>query len=237
MRALSLLIVLLFCGSIVAAQEQVLEKSEFDSVVARGQRVTQERLREGSYRITSAFESRSGVSSKPVATILETFEYAKGVTRIVRDEMITGQKKRYETVLGGGVASTRGADGKWRRDSINVLIPMSRPDTDQTNSIFPHKVISRETRYFYLGARKVGDENLGTYSSVETSLIVFDVNGNDYEMKTTNTYSFRGDGTLVKHEHRFEGFSRSNGARSDSSFIIRWELDPTISIIGPETLR
>lgn len=237
MRALSLLIVLLFCGSIAAAQEQVLEKSEFDSVVARGQSVMQERLGAGSYRITSAFESRGGGSSKPVVTILETFEYAKGVTRVVRDEMITGQRKRYETVLGGGVASTRGADGMWRRDRVNVLTPMSRPETDQRSSIFTHKVISRETKYLYIGARKVDGENLETYSSVETSLIVFEVNGNDYQTKTTNTYGFRGDGALARHEHRFEGFSRSNGARSDSSFLIRWELDPTISIIGPETLR
>lgn len=237
MRAISLMFIVLFCGSIAAAQEEVLEKSEFDSVVARGERALEERLQEGPYRITSAFESRSGANSKPIAAILETFEHAKGVTRVVRYEIILGQKKRYETVLAGGIASTRGADGKWRRDSVSVLTPMSRPETDQRNSIFTHKVISRETKYFSIGARKADGENLETYSSVETSIIVFDVNGNDYETKTTNTYGFRGDGTLTRHEHRFEGFSRSNKTNSDSSFIIRWELDPTISIVGPETLR
>ena len=237
MRILSLLFVLLFFGLTAAGQEQLIQKSEFDSVVARGESVLQEQLRDGPYRIRSAFESRGGANSKPVAAILETFEYAKGVTRVVRDEMILGQKKRYETVLAGGVASSRGADGKWRRESVDVMTPMSRPETDQRKGSFTYKVISRETKYFYMGARKIDDENLETYSSVETSLVVFDVNGNDYETRTTNTYGFRGDGSLAQREHRFEGFSRGNKTKSDSSFVIRWQLDPTISLPTLDTVR
>ena len=234
MKIIRATILMFVAAFTICAQDVQIDESEFDTVVAEGKARLENRLKPGGYRVTSNFTATLGRATNALVSIADTYERARdGSARSIRVEGAPGSPRKTEMLLVKSSGYIREGVGTWTRHALTVLNPMVRPAFGSEADGAAKKLISLDTQYYYLGDRGLEAEELKAYASVEIKKMVYEINGNDYETRTTNTYYFRRDGSLARHDLISTGASQRNGARSEYRFTVKWDIDPMIVVNAP----
>ena len=234
MKCFPIIAAICFVAPLISSQPRSLSKVEFETVVKAGKKALETKLRGNAFRVTTTVEARNR-ASKPVVTVIETFESSRnGATRVKREENVFGQKHKVEEhILLGGIGYSRTGDGNWNRAEFQTLGPMERPLLGPEADGFEKRTISEKFEYFHMGVRRLEDEDWDAYSSVDTKDVVYEINANDLKTTTTDIFYFRIDGTIARRERVTIGFSLRNGSVSDHRLIVQWDLDPMIVVKAP----
>jgi hypothetical protein len=232
MKILVCFVLLSCCVAIVAAQERVIDKTEFDAVVAEGNKILVRRKGE-KYRMTIT------TSAKIIGRTQNDWS-SKAISEFGSDDQTRhhiyastfGGKARptTEAIVFGKWEYKRAGTDPWSRKAYEAVQPQTQvqPEPLPEN---PFQVIETVADYRYLGKQSLGAKQANVYQKIERQNKVNKKNGENTESETKATYWFTEDGTMFKNEHRSS--SRSATMTTQNLIILEWALDPSIVISEP----
>jgi len=230
MKILVCFVLLSCCVAIVAAQEKVIDKTEFDAVVAEGNKILVRRKGE-KYRMTITTSakiigrSQNDWSSKAISE----FGSADQTHHIYASTFGGKARPTTEAIVIGKWQYTRSGTDPWIRKEYE-------PDQPQAHVALPtespYQTIETVADYKYLGKENLGGRPANVYQKIERQTKVDKKNGENAESETKATYWFTEDGTMLKNEHR-SGL-RSATMTTQNLIILEWALDPSIVITEPD---
>lgn len=227
MRNLFGLLLVLCFAAVAPAQERVLDKSEFDSMVVSGG--NHRRIWKGEkYRMTVTTSSKAidrpltDWSSKMI------FEYGPaGETRTITSSNFGDKVRPTNEVLRlGSWIYSRVDNGPWSKKAYVAAEPAKR-ETER-----PFETLTSTTEYKYLGPGNLTGKSVQLYTKIEKQTRVNKQSGETIESVVKLTYWIDEDGTIIKNEYA----SENRGPRVTSQTVIttKWEADPSISFAVPE---
>lgn len=218
---------LIFSSVIIAsAQERVIDKSEFDAMLAGGYG-HQLKWKGEKYRMTvttsSTFEGRPQTdwASKSIN------EYGTSAeTRGIYTSVLGGKPNpTRETLIIGNWVYTRSGSDSWTRKEY--VAPGPAKEKEESN----YKILSSQAEYRYLGQGKLGDRSARIYVKTERQTKFNQKSGESVETEHENRYWVDATGTIIKNQFNSETRGKST---TRTSVTMEWELDPSITFTVPE---
>lgn len=210
----------------VPAQERVLDKAAFDSMMAAGHD-HKVKWKDEKYRLTVTTSSK--VTGRP-----QTDHSSKNVTEF-GPSMET--RTIYTNVFGGKAGAPReslrignwwyvrtGNDPWTREEYVALKAPAKKEETSR-------KVLSSNAEYKYLGKGMLGARPVQIYVKTERQTTLNEKSGETGETASKNTYWIDGKGMILKSEFTSEYRGKNV---MHTSVTMEWDLDPTITFIAPE---
>ena len=226
---ISVCFVLLFCCvATVTAQEKVIDKTEFDALVASGNN-HQIRWKDEKYRMTVSTSSKAIGRPQTDWSSKMIFEFGSANEKRTVTASTFGGKPNpiQEAILIGNWKYTRSGNNSWSRGS-------NEPSRTQANAeapVAPSELIGAVLEYRYLGKSNLAGRQVDVYQRTERAAKVSKKTGEDIDSDAKATYWFGEDGALLKNEFRSE--SRSATLTTQTLIIMEWAIDPSIVITEP----
>jgi hypothetical protein len=220
-------VLVLCCAAIVSAQEKVIDKSEFDALVASGNNHNV-RWKDEKYRLNLTTSTKGTGRMQTDYSSKTIFEFASPTEkRTVTNSSFGGKPNPVgEAILIGKWKYTRSGNNPWTRKA------------DEQESNFkgeaPEGVIQpldSVAEYRYLGKENLAGRATDIYQKIEHQKKVNSKNGETMASEVKSTYWFGEDGALLKNEYRSE--TRSPSLTWQTIVIMEWTLDPSIVITEP----
>jgi len=227
---ISFCFVLVFCCvAIVAAQEKIIDKSEFDAVVAESNKILV-RGKNEKYRMTVTTSAKiigrtqNDWSSKTISEYVSANR-----TRSVYDSTFGGKPTpTKEAIVIGEWKYMRAGTDPWSRKANEPTQPQAQPASPPEN---PFQVIETVAEYKYLGKENLGGRPASVYQKIERQTKVNQKNGENTESETKATYWISEDRTMFKNEYRFA--SRAASLTTQNLIIMEYAIDPSLVITEP----
>ncbi|HKP68685.1 MAG TPA: hypothetical protein VJV05_05335 [Pyrinomonadaceae bacterium] len=217
---------ILCCAAIAAAQERVIDKTEFDSLVASG---TSHRAiwKDEKYRMTITTSSKAGGPSGTDWSSKIIIEYGSTTeTRSFSSSVFNSNARpTNESLRVGEWVYSRTGDGPWTKKKFETAAQKEREPS-------PMELIGATTEYKYLGPGTFRDVPVQIYVKTERTTKVGKTTGQNMETDAKVTYWIDSNGTVLKSEYS----SENRGASVTSRTLITtvWERDPSIKFTPPE---
>lgn len=243
MKALSALAIVLLSSALVAAQERILDRNEFDPIFNAAYKIL-DVWKEKAFRKNLAVEARRPESKYKLGRIFEMA--ADGSTRTIHNEHVEGKEPRVpREVIGIGKTSFIRDIGKsswWvrthpRAEEINRTGAYV-PDPDEAHAVRDHfvrdryEIAERVHEYKFVGIQTRDASVLKIYTHTEKIKGIEKKSGRAMETEASMRYWFRSDGMLQKAE------SVSNGRIGDDVYYLKitavWEIDSSIAVTPPD---
>lgn len=224
---------LLLASSFVvgSAQEKVIDRSEFDSIV-KDDKAQSQKWAGKSYRMTVS--TLAQISGKPESdySAKMIFEYgSNGSSRIIHSSTFGGKTNTTETLKIGKLVYTRIGTEAWtRKEGQTSPVPAQGSGNEADKA--PFQVMSSETEYKYLGPGDYKGEKVEIYIRTERQKKVNSVTGKAMDSVITSKYWINGDGLILKNEIRSE--NHWTDQTSHNSIITEREPDPTMLFKEPD---
>jgi len=221
------LVLLSCCVAIVTAQDKVIDKTEFDAVVAAGNNHYL-RWKDEKYRMTVSTSSKmtgrhqTDWSSKIIMDIGSPTEKRTVSTSSFGDKPNPTQ----EAIMIGKRKYARSGNGPWTQKADGPPPVQAEAPSESTTQL-----LETVAEYRYLGKENLAGRATDIYQKTEHQTKVNKKNGENIESDTKGTYWFGEDGALLKNEYRSE--SRSATQTTQTQVIIEWAIDPSIVITEP----
>jgi hypothetical protein len=226
MKILLCFVLLFWCVASVTGQEKVIDKSEFDAVVAEGNNHYL-RWKDEKYRMTVLTSSKVIGRPQTDSSSKMIIEFASPEEkRTVRTSTFGGKPNPiHESILIGKWMYTLVGPDSWTRKEYEP----SRAPADAPES--PFQTLGTAADYRYLGREQLGGKTANVYRKTERQTKVNQKNGENTESDAKSTYWFGEDGALLKNEYRSE--SRSASLTIHTLVVLEWAIDPSIVITEP----
>jgi len=227
MKILVCVALTLCCFVIAPAQERVMEKAEFESLVTGGyahpSKWKGEKYRKTLITSTKVF----GLLQTPDRSSKTIIEYGPGTDSRSISNSVVGDKPNHveQTLRVGNWVYRRSGDKPWTRKEYAAPQAAERPES-------PVEVIEANAEYQYLGPGLLKDKPVYIYVKTERRTTVSKSGGDTRETDSKTTYWIGADGMILKHEYTAE--SRGPKFTSQTVVIMQYELDPSISFAAPE---
>jgi hypothetical protein len=230
MKRIFSFVLILGSVAVVAAQERVLSKAEFDAVVNDGYG-HKEKWKGEKYRLTVT--TSSTVAGRPHTDFSSkniTEFGPSGETRTISSSVFGGKASvPTETLRIGEWLYTRSGDEAWARKDY-VASNTAAKDKEET----PRKILNSEAEYKYLGQVSTGDNILHVYVKTERQTAFNEKTSETSETESKNVYWVNPKGIVLKNEYT----SQHRGKNSmQTSLTMEWELDPLIAFEVPAVIR
>ena len=216
------------CVAIATAQEKVIDKTEFDALVASGNN-HQIRWKDEKYRMTVSTSSKAIGRPQNDWSSKMIFEFGSANEKRTVSASSFGGKPNptQEAILIGKWKYARSGDNSWTRG-------LNEPSRTRAEAEAPpgtSELIGAVTEYRYLGKSNLAGGQADVYQKIEHQTKVNKKNGENIESDAKATYWFGEDGALLKNEFRTE--SRSATFSTQTLIIMDWAIDPSIVITEP----
>ena len=226
MKILICVALTLCCFATVPAQERVIDKTEFESLVSEGQKHPLKWKGE-KYRMTVTTSSKAvgrpqtDWSSKIIA------EYGLATENRSITSSTFGDKANptNEVLRVGNWVYRRSGNEAWTRKEYAESKAPERRES-------PVQILETDSQYKCVGPGLLGDKPVQIYVKSERQTKVDKQSGNPIESDTKATYWVDSNGIVLKHEYISE--SRGSKVTSQTRIVMQWELDPSISFVPPE---
>ncbi|HUR97621.1 MAG TPA: hypothetical protein VMZ26_06075 [Pyrinomonadaceae bacterium] len=224
-------LLLVFCfAAIGLAQERIIQKAEFDSVMTEGGK-HQLKWKGEKYRMTVTTTSKALNRPQTDWASRMIFEYGPAneyhsVTTSAFGGKATPAK---EFIKVGSSSYARSGDGSWGRI---VDSPASAGQTEKPET--PTRVLTNEVEYRHLGAGSINDKPVQIYLKSERKTYETE-KGEKFESDVKTRYWIGADGLFLKSELASE--NRGTAVTSRNLITTEWELDPTIKFTAPEVVQ
>jgi hypothetical protein len=229
----TLCFIIVFCAvAIGAAQERVIDKTDFDRVVADGNK-SLARLKNERYRMTITTSAKivgrpqSDWSSKSISEYV-----AADQTRNVHSSMFGGKANpTRELIVLGKWKYARSGTESWTRTAYEPGQTPAQPAAPPPPPDSPYEEIATTADYKYLGKVDLGRRTANAYQRIERQTKVNKKNGENTESVSKATYWFAEDGSMLKNENQFE--SRAASMTTNNFVSVEWTVDPALVITEP----
>jgi hypothetical protein len=227
MKTLSWIVLVLCSAALAPAQDRVMDKAEFDAIVS-GAYGHQEKWKGEKYRMTVT--TSSTVTGRPQTdwsskTMTEFGPSAE--TRSIYASVFGGKPATdKESLRIGNWLYMRSGNDAWTRKEY-VPSGAAAKETEES----PRKMLSSQVEYRYLGPGTLTGRPAHVYVKTERRTTLNEKSGETAEIESKNTYWVDAKGTILKSEFRSE--HRGNNTMQ-TSVIMEWELDPSITFNVPE---
>ena len=227
MKISFLFVLVLCCAVLVQAQERVMEKAEFDTIV-NGGFDHKSKWKGEKYRMTVATSStvtgrpQTDFSSKTITEFGPSLE-----TRTINTSTFGGKPNPQREILRiGEWVYTRSANDAWTRKEY---VPSSTAANEKEH--IPHKVLSSEAEHRFLGHSTLRNRPVQMYVKTERRTTLNEKNGETTESESKSSYWVDSKGTVLKHEYK----SDNRGKITSQTYVLmEYELDPSIEFTAPE---
>jgi hypothetical protein len=210
----------------VSAQERVIEKSEFEALVAEGSN-HHIRWKGEKHRMTVTTSSKVPGRSQTDWSSKMIFEYgpAKEIRTVTTSSFGGNAVPRKESLKLDNWVYTRTGNDPWTRKEY-VSAGAAKDGEESTL-----KILKSQEEYRYLGPVRLIDVPVDVYVKTERQTKYNQKNGEKAENDIKVTYWIDAKGTILKSE--FRGENRGT-ITSQTSVITEWMLDPSITFTAPE---
>ena len=227
MRTVFGLILLLCFVAIASAQDQVIDKAEFDSIVAKGN--NHRSVWKGEkYRMTVTTSSKALGRPQTDWASKIMVEYGSGDEFRSINSSTFGEKKNptNESLRIGSWLYSRVDTGSWTKKTYSAPeAPKNKPESYV-------ETISSTVEYKSLGTGTLMGKPVRIYAKTERENVVSKQTGETSDRVLKVTYWIDENGTILKNE--FASESRGPRAQTQTLITTLWELDPSISFSIPE---
>jgi len=227
MKISASLVFILCCVAIVAAQERIIDKTEFDALVASGNN-HYFRWKDEKYRM-SLFTS-SKINGRPQTDWSSKMIHEHGAPneiRLVSSSTFGGKPtSSQESIFFGKWNYSRVENGGWSRKEREAPSRGREETPESTNQL-----VKTDAEYKYLGKEILAGRPVDVYQKTERRTGVNSNNGENVDSDIKATYWFGGDGVMLKKEFRSE--NRSATLTMQTLMIIEWAIDPSIVVTEP----
>ena len=217
---------ILCCAVIAAAQERVIDKSEFDSLVTSGSR-HHVIWKDEKYRMTVTTSSKAAGRPATDWSSKIVIEYGTpGETRSFSSSTF-GEKVNptSETLRVGEWTYSRTGDAAWKKKKYEAPVQKEREPG-------PMELIGATTEYKHVGTGTFMDKPVQIYVKNEKATRVSKAKGETTESDVKVTYWIDANGTVLKNEYSSE--NRGPSVTSRTLITTTWERDPSIKFTVPE---
>ena len=211
---------------VVAAQERVMDKSEFDSLVSNGSK--HHVIWKGeNYRMTVTTSSKAVGRSATDWSSKMIFEYgsANELRSISFSSFGDKVNPTMQSLRVGEWVYLKSGDSPWTRKKYEASAP-----TQQRESLTEQ--IKAAAEYKHLGAGTFLDGPVQIYVKNEKRTTVDKKSGSTSESDTKSTYWIDANGTVLKSEYSSENRGASVVSRTTVTTV--WEKDASIKFTPPE---
>jgi len=216
----------LCCVVIVPAQERVMEKAEFDKMLADG---NSHRLKWAGEKYRMIVTTSSKAIGRPQTDYSSKMIIEHGPsteTRIVNTSVFgANPATTFESIRLGNWLYTRSGGGTWTRKEYAASAASKENDEAE------YPVLSSKAEYKYIGEGKLIDKRVQIFSATERTTRINNKTGETWETDSKITYWVDEKGLILKSD--YTGDNRRK-VPSQTSVIMEWQLDPSITITAPE---
>jgi hypothetical protein len=226
MKILFSLVFVFCCTVIVQAQEHVIDKAEFDAIVAQGN--THKLKWSGEkYRMTVTTSSKTIGRPQTDYSSKMVFEFGPptDVRTITTSMFGANPAKVWQSMRIGDLVYTRSGDDPWRRKEYAPPVP------SKESAESPYKVVTSQAEYKYIGQGTVTDTPVQGFVKTERATKVNQTTGENAESESKIIYWIDAKGLIRKSEYTSEHRGKFT---SQTSVIMEWQLDPSIAFTAPE---
>ena len=132
-----------------------------------------------------------------------------------------------ETMRIGNWVYMRSGNGPWTRKEYVATDPAPAKESEES----PFQVLSSEAEYRYLGEGKLIDKPVQMFVKTDRQKRVSKTTGETSESTFKTTYWVDANGAILKSEFTAETRGKNT---SQTSVIIEWQLDPSITFTAPD---
>jgi hypothetical protein len=225
MKILPCVLLTLCCLVNVPAQERVMDKTEFESLVSDAQK---HRLiwKDEKYRMTVTTSSKAVGRPQTDWSSKIIVEYGPGTDNRSISSSVFGDKVNptEEALRIGNWVYRRSGDKPWTRKEYAAPKAPERPES-------PVQVLETDSQYKYVGPGLLGDKPVQIYVKTERQTKVGNKSGDSMQTDIKVTYWIDTNGTLLKSE--FAAETRGSNVTSQTQVVTLWERDASISFVEP----
>jgi hypothetical protein len=227
MKTLFWILLVFGCAILVPAQERVMDKTEFDAIVTGGYD-HKVKWKGEKYRMTVTTSSTVAGRPQTDHSSRNLTEFGSSMeTRSIYSTVFGGKPSApQESMRIGNWSYTRSGNDKWTRKEY---VPSSATTKEREES--RRKIFSSQAEYKYLGQSTLMDRPAHIYVKTERQTTLNEKSGESAEIESKNTYWVDANGTILKSEFRSETRGKNT---MQTSVIMEWELDTSITFIVPE---
>ena len=226
MKILFCLVLALCSVVIVPAQERVMEKAEFDKILAEGQT---HRLKWAGekFRMTVTTSAKTIGQPQTAYSSKMIIEFGPSMETRTVNTSVFGENpaKKFESMRLGNWVYRRSEDGPWTRKEY------AEPTAGKENQDTDYPVLSSKAEYRYLGEGKLMDKRVQVFVTTDRQTRIDQKTGDTRETESKTTYWVDETGLIVKSD--FIANSRGK-VTSQTSVIFEYQLDPSITFTAPE---
>ena len=230
MKTLFWFVLVSCCVGAVSAQERVIEKAEFDTMLTQGNSHGIKWKGE-KYRMTVTTSAKvigrpqMDHSSKSIHEFGSSSDSRSMTTSVFgSNSASTGESIR----IGNWIYTRFGKDA-WSRKEYAIATPA--PAKESADMGF--EILSSQAEYRYLGEGKLVDKPVQMFAKTERQKKVSRSSGETSETESKNIYWVDPNGMILKSEYTSETRGKFT---SHISVVIEWQLDPSITLTAPEVV-
>ena len=226
MKILSCVVLTLCALATVPAQERVMDKTEFETLVSEGQKHPVKWKGEKYRMIVTTSSKAVGRPQTDWASKI-IVEYGPAAEHRSVSSSTFGDKANptQETLRVGNWVYRRSGNEPWTRKEYAESKAPERPES-------PVEILETDAQYKYLGPGSLVDKPVHIYVKAERQKKVDKKSGNTIETDSKVTYWVDSSGMVLKLE--FTAESRATNVTSQTRVMTLWELDPSISFVAPD---
>ena len=227
MKTLFYLVLVFCCVGIAPAEERVMDKTEFDTMVTEGHN-HQLKWKGEKYRMSVTTSSKVVGRPQTDHSSKAIIEYGPSIGSRTLTTSMFGDKppSTRETVRVGNWVYSRSGNDAWTRKEY-VASGSTRESPEES----PYKLLSSQAEYRYLGPGKLMDKPAQIYVKTERQTKVNQKSGETSETDNKTTYWIDAKGLILKSEFSAEHRGKITHL---TSVTMEWELDSSIAITVPE---
>ena len=214
------------CFATVPAQERVMDKTEFESLVSEGQK-HHLKWKGEKYRMTVMTSSKAVGRPQTNWSSRIIVEYGPAAEHRSVSSSTFGDKANptSEVLRVGNWVYRRSGNEPWTRKEYAESKTPEQPES-------PVQILETDGQYKYVGSGILGDKPVQIYVRTERQTKVDKKSGDTIESDTKVTYWVDSNGIVLKLEFIVE--SRGPKVTSQTQVVTQWELDQSISFVPPE---
>jgi hypothetical protein len=224
MKILFSLVFVLCCAVIIPAQERLIDKAEFDTMVAQG---NTHKLKWEKYRMTVTTSSKTIGRPQTDYSSRMVIEYGPATDTRTSTTSVFGANpaKGWQSMRIGNWVYTRSGDGPWSRKEYALQAPAKESAESS------YKVLTSQAEYKYLGQGTVMDTPVQGFVKTQRETKINQTTGENAESDSKMTYWVDAKGMILKSEYTSEHRGKFT---SQTSVTMEWQLDPSITFTAPE---
>jgi hypothetical protein len=226
MKILFCFVLVLSCVALVPAQERVVEKAEFDKMVAGGYNHKLD-WKDEKYRMTITTSTKAVGKPEMDYSSKTIMEFGLSTeARSIRSYAFGGKPgPTSESLRIGNWLYTRSGSDAWTRKEAPSENLAAKEKEES-----PYQIISSEAEYRYIGEGKLLDRPVQIFIKIDRQKKVGQKTGETSETESKTKYWVDQKGLILKSEFVAETRGKIT---SQTTVNMEWQLDPSITFAPP----